>query len=121
MAAGTDLFGFPVLRRGPSVCVTAEDPQGFKQRLQAAKRAARISTTERIGVYTFPEAIDMRDAPSVVRFERFLLDQQWAQPLQTICVDTYAASAPGSNENSADDVTTTMCTPSAGATPWAPL
>jgi hypothetical protein len=50
----------------------------------------------------------MRDAASVVQFERFLLERKWSQPLRTMFVDTYAASTPEANENSAEDVTTTM-------------
>jgi hypothetical protein len=103
-------FGHRVVSPGATVYVAAEDPAGFKMRVSAAKRAARLSLTKRIGVYTFPDTIDLRDPVSVAMFGRFLKHQAQgsAVPLKTVIVDTYAASNPGASENSSEDTTTAM-------------
>ena len=61
VATGLDWFGHRVTNPGAVVYVGAEDPGGFKIRLRAAKRAAQLSLTKPIGVFTFPEAINLRD------------------------------------------------------------
>jgi len=101
-------FGSAVHHRGSSVYVATEDPQGFKVRLRAAKRAACIPLNRSIGVYTFPEPIDLRDPVSVIRFRLFLAQTEFPQPLELIVVDTYAAATPGSSENSSEDTTIAM-------------
>ena len=108
IATGGRFFGHQVLDPGPVVYVGAEDPSGFKVRLRAAKVAAGLRLEVPIGVYTFPEAVDLGDAASVARFERFLKAQRFEMPLKMVIVDTYAASTPGANENSAEDTTTAM-------------
>jgi hypothetical protein len=108
IATGGRFFGHQVLAPGPVVYVGAEDPSGFKVRLRAAKVAAGLRLEVPIGVYTFPEAVDLGDAASVECFERFLKAQHFEMPLKMVIVDTYAASTPGANENSAEDTTTAM-------------
>ena len=106
IATGRDWFGYRVCRRGGSVYVATEDVSGFKVRLRAAKQAAQLSLTHSIGVYTFPEPIDLRDAVSVDRFTRFLSDAGGA--FELVVVDTYAAATPGASENSSEDTTVAM-------------
>lgn len=71
LATKTDWLGHRVLQPSASVYVATEDPCGFKVRLRAAKRAAKIPLEQVIGVYTFPEPIDLRDPVSVGRFDNF--------------------------------------------------
>ena len=105
LATGQDWFGHRVLRRGATVYVATEDPSGFKMRLRAAKRTAHLPLDRPIGVYTFPEPIDLRDPVSVGRFSQFLRHTSFALPLENIVVDTYSAATPGANENSSEDTT----------------
>ncbi len=100
----------PVLDAGHSIYVGAEDPSGFKVRLRAEKAAAGLSPDIAIGVHTFPEAIDIGDAAQVARFAQFAEERRPrdGQPLKVIVFDTYAASTPGANENSAEDTTMAM-------------
>ncbi len=72
-------------------------------RLRAAKRAAQLPLTTPIGVYTFPEPIDLRDPVSVGTFEVFLRQYPFLLPLELIIVDTYAAALVGAAENSSED------------------
>jgi hypothetical protein len=106
LATGRDWFGHRICRRGASVYVATEDVSGFKIRLAAAKRAAGLSLDVVIGVYTFPEPIDLRDQISVDRFKRFL--EEAGGPLELVVVDTYAAATPGASENSSEDTTLAM-------------
>jgi hypothetical protein len=106
LATGRDWFGHRICRRGASVYVATEDVSGFKVRLAAAKRAASLSLTVPIGVYTFPEPIDLRDQIGVDRFTRFL--DEAGGPLELVVVDTYAAATPGASENSSEDTTLAM-------------
>lgn len=108
IATGGRFFGHQVLDPGTVVYVGAEDPSGFKVRLRAAKAAAGLRLDHAIGVYTFPEAVDLGDAASVKRFEQFISGQRFESPIKLLIVDTYAASTPGANENSAEDTTTAM-------------
>lgn len=103
-------FGRRVLRPFTSIAVTAEDPSGFKARLGAAKRAAGCDLTTPIGVFTYPEAIDLRDPTSVTRFQHFVIQQKprFPQRLGVCFVDTYAAATPGAAENSSEDTTMAM-------------
>jgi hypothetical protein len=110
IATGADWFGHRIVLPGASVCVVAEDAPGFKMRVRAAKRAARLPLDVPIGVQAFTaQTIDLRDMLSVCRFIRFLQNQRkdWPRPLRTVAIDTYGASTPGSNENSSED--TTIC------------
>ena len=104
LATGRDFYGRAVQRGGPSVYIAAEDPAGFKVRVGAWKRAHRLPLNHPIGVYAFPECVDLCDAVSVERFKRFLLSAGVAG-LRVITIGTYAASTPGANENSSEDVT----------------
>jgi AAA domain len=106
LATGPDWFGHRVCERGASVYVATEDASGFKVRLAAAKRAAQLSLTTPIGVYTFPEPIDLRDPVSVGQFSRFLEHQGAA--LELLVVDTYAGATAGGSENSSEDTTLAM-------------
>ncbi|MEP7306320.1 MAG: AAA family ATPase [Acidobacteriota bacterium] len=106
VATGTDWFGHRVCRRGASVYVATEDVSGFKVRLRAAKIAANLSLEHCIGVYTFPEPIDLRDPVSVNRFTRFV--ESTDVRMELVVVDTYAAATPGASENSSEDTTTAM-------------
>jgi RecA-family ATPase len=108
VATGQPFFGHDVRHRGACVYVATEDVAGFKVRLRSAKRAAGISLDEPIGVYTFPEPIDLRDPASVNRFVRFLEQVELSQRLELIVLDTYAASMPGGSETSSEDTTTAM-------------
>ncbi|HEY0876689.1 MAG TPA: AAA family ATPase [Vicinamibacterales bacterium] len=101
-------YGHSVRHRGASCYVATEDPAGFKVRLRAAKRAAKLPLDAAIGVYTFPEPIDLRDSVSVAGFSRFLQQQSATLPLELVIVDTYAAATPGASENSSEDTTTAM-------------
>lgn len=108
IAANRPFFSHAVLHPGPVLYVGAEDPAGFKVRLRAAKRAAGLPLDVPIGVYTFPEALNLCDPAHVGTFERFLAatarDRHW----ELIIGDTYAAMTPGSAENSSEDTTTAM-------------
>lgn len=106
LATGADWFGHTVCHRSGSVYVATEDVSGFKVRLRAAKVAAGLSLTKAVGIYTFPEPIDLRDQVSVDRFTRYLQDASGAFELVT--VDTYAAATPGASENSSEDTTLAM-------------
>jgi hypothetical protein len=106
LATGRDWFGHRVCRRGPSAYVATEDVAGFKVRLRAAKLAAHLPLTSAIGVFTFPEPIDLRDPVSVGRFTRFVESTDVA--VELIVVDTYAAATPGASENSSEDTTLAM-------------
>ena len=108
VATGRPFFGHAVNSRGACVYVATEDVAGFKVRLRSAKLAAGLSLMEAIGVYTFPEPIDLRDPVSVARFVRFLENADFPQPLELIVLDTYAASMPGASETSSEDTTTAM-------------
>lgn len=108
LATGHDWFGHPVLRRGATMYVATEDPSGFKVRLRSAKRAARLPLDRAVGVYTFPEPIDLRDPVSVGRFGQFLQQADLLLPLENIVVDTYSAATPGANENSHEDTSIAM-------------
>jgi hypothetical protein len=106
VATGRDWFGHRVHHAGPSVYVATEDPSGFKVRLRSAKIAAGLSLSQPVGIFTFPEAIDLRDPASVNRFTTFVKSTETA--MQLIVVDTYAASMPGASENSSEDTTLAM-------------
>jgi len=105
IATGADWFGHRVSKRGNSVYVAAEDLPGFKVRLSAKKRAASYSLDTSIGVYTFPETLDLRDAIAVNAFTRFL---KAAGAFELLVVDTYASATVGAAENSSEDTTRTM-------------
>lgn len=96
------------MHRGPVLYVGAEDPAGFKVRLRAAKRAAGLDTQTVIGVYTFPEAIDLLDPAQVGRFEHFLATTAAERKYELIIGDTFAALTPGASENSSEDMTAAM-------------
>ncbi len=94
---------------GASPTSARKNPAGFKVRLRAAKAAAGLRLDVSIGVATFPEAIDLGDADQVRLFADFLETQPTdGQPTKLIAFDTYAASTPGANENSAEDTTAAM-------------
>jgi RecA-family ATPase len=80
---------------------------GFKVRLTSSKRAANLPLDRSIGVYTFPEPIDLRDAVSVSAFTKFL-EESVPRPLALVVIDTYSASMPGATENSSEDMSTAM-------------
>ncbi len=115
IATGRPFFGHAVRHRGACVYVATEDVSGFKVRLRSAKVAAGLSLSEAIGVYTFPEPIDLRDPVSIAQFVRFLEHVQLSQPLELIVLDTYAASMPGGAETSSEDTTTAMAHAANGA------
>lgn len=106
LATGKDWFGHRITRQGPSAYVATEDVAGFKTRLRAAKLAAKLSLDEPIGVFTFPEPINLRDEAGVKRFLRFVIDSDIKPEL--VVVDTYAAAMPGAAENTSEDTTTAM-------------
>jgi hypothetical protein len=108
VATKRSFYGHEVRHRGSFVYVASEDPSGFKVRLRAAKIAAHIPLTTPIGVYTFPEPIDLRNPVSVAAFTRFLRQTEFPQPLEGILLDTYAAAMPGASENSSEDTTLAM-------------
>lgn len=103
IATGEKWHGRAVKRQGNVIYLGAEDVSGFKLRLAAAKRAAGLSLLEPIGVFTFPEAIDLRDPVSVGRFIQLV--KYSGDVFVVIVIDTFAASTPGSNENSSEDMT----------------
>jgi len=106
IATGGAFYGHAVTLGGTCIYVAAEDPPGFKVRVGAWKRAHRLPMDKPIGIYTFPEAINLRDVADVARFERFVLEQ--AAPVRGLVIDTYAASTPGANENSSEDTTVAL-------------
>lgn len=108
VATGRPFFGHRVCHPGACVYVATEDPAGFKVRLRSSKVAAGLSLAQPIGVYTFPEPIDLRDRVSVSQFVNFLEQVQLSQPLELIVLDTYAASMPGASETSSEDTTIAM-------------
>ena len=110
LATGRDWFGHKVNHRGASVYVATEDPGGFKVRLRAKKIAAHLPLTSAIGVYTFPEPLDLRDVVSVAKFTKFISRafESGDLPRELLIVDTYAAATPGAAENSSEDTTLAM-------------
>jgi hypothetical protein len=106
IATGRDWFGFHICRRGSSAYVATEDVAGFKTRLRAAKLAASLTLDTAIGVYTFPEPIDLRDAGRIATFVRFVREADVR--VELVVVDTYAAAMPGAAENSSEDTTLAM-------------
>ena len=106
LSTGRDWFGHTVLHRGGSIYVATEDVAGFKVRLRAAKLAAQLPLDTPIGVYTFPEAIDLRDQATVDRFTRYVRDSGGV--FELIVVDTYAAATVGASETSSEDTTLAM-------------
>ena len=82
IATGRPWFGHTVRHPGACLYVAAEDPAGFKVRLRSAKRAAHVALDAPIGIYTFPEAVDLRDPLSVRMFVHFVKGGQWPQPLE---------------------------------------
>jgi len=106
VATGQPWLGHRIANRGASIYVGAEDVSGFKIRLAAAKRAARLSLSHTVGVFCFPEAIDLLSDVSVDRFLTFIRESGGAFELVTI--DTYSASTPGAAENSSEDTTAAM-------------
>jgi hypothetical protein len=110
LATGREWFGHHVCHRGASVYVATEDPAGYKVRVRAKKIAERLPLNVPIGMYTFPEPIDLRDVTSVARFTRFLQRafESGDLPRELLIVDTYAAATPGAAENSSEDTTLAM-------------
>jgi hypothetical protein len=106
IATGRNWYGHQVHHRGASCYVAAEDIPGFKVRLKNAKVAAGLALDVPIGVHTFPEPIDLRDAVSVNAFIRFMLDT--GIELEEVFIDTYAGATPGAAENSSEDTTVAM-------------
>jgi hypothetical protein len=107
IATGRDWFGHAVINPGACCYVAAEDTAGFKVRLKAAKLAAGLSLEQRIGVYTFPDPIDLRDPISIRTFIHFML-QQTDFAVELVAIDTYAGATPGAAENSSEDTTLAM-------------
>lgn len=103
-ATGRDLYGHRVLRPGPVVYVACEDASGFKQRLRAWKVAHGYRLDHLIGVYTYPEALQLLDLAQVSQFQEIVRAIRPA----SIWIDTYAAATPGSTETSSEDVTLAM-------------
>jgi hypothetical protein len=108
LATGRAFFGHEVRHRGATVYVATEDVSGFKVRLMAWKRVHQLALDEVLGVYTFPEPIDLLDALCVARFTRFLQDATFMLPLELLVIDTYAGVTPGANENAAEVMTVAM-------------
>ena|SRR5436190_2141029 len=106
LATGGEWFGHPVLIRGASIYIGAEDPSGYKMRLSAQKRAAGLPLTTAIGCYCIPEAIDLHDPVSIAGFIRLARDSGGV--FEVVIIDTFAASTPGANENAAEDMTIAM-------------
>jgi hypothetical protein len=106
VATGLQWFRRGITRQGNCIYIGAEDVPGFKIRLSAAKRAAGLSLTSPIGVFTFPEAIDLRDPVNVRKFVQ--LCRQSGDTFRIVVIDTFAASTPGSNENSSEDMTSAI-------------
>jgi len=106
LATGRDWFGHRICRPGQSAYVATEDVAGFKVRLRAGKLAAGLSLADPIGVFTFPEQIDLRDASGVNRFIQFVRDADVS--LELVVIDTYAGATPGASENSSEDTTIAM-------------
>src|SRR5436190_19750617 len=96
IATGRRWFGRDVRHVGASIYVSTEDVAGFKVRLRAAKAAAGLSLVDTIGIYTFPEAIDLCDAADIARFIAFV-EQTDVTP-ELVVVDTYAGATPGAAE-----------------------
>jgi hypothetical protein len=106
VATGRNWFGHQVRHRGPCCYVAAEDVSGFKVRLRAAKLAAGFSLEVPIGLYCFPEPIDLRDPVSVNAYIHFMQDSGVA--LELTVIDTFASATPGAAENSSEDMSTAM-------------
>jgi hypothetical protein len=106
VATARPWFGHSVRNPGASIYVGAEDPAGFKVRLAAAKRASGCSLLSPVGIYTFPEAIDLRMPTDVAAFIDGVRAHK--QTFHVVVVDTYAASTPGAAENSSEDTTAAM-------------
>lgn len=107
IATGRSWFSHRIRHRGNSVYVAAEDPSGFKSRLAAAKGAASLTLSSSVGIYTFPDTIDLLDAGSVGAFTSFLQSKDLA-PLECVVVDTFASVTPGAQENDSAVMTQAM-------------
>jgi hypothetical protein len=110
LATGREWFGHRICHRGATVCGAAEDPGGFKLRIRAKKVADHLPLDQPLGVYTFPEGIDLRDPVSVAKFSQFLerAFESGDPARELLIIDTYAAAMPGANENASEDTTTAM-------------
>jgi hypothetical protein len=109
LARRPEWCGHRVVAPTRSIYVGAEDPSGFKVRLAAEKRSRRLDLDEAIGVFTFPEAVDLRDPLNVTAFAKFIESQfpDDGKP-GLLVIDTYAASTPGAVENSFEDTSTAV-------------
>jgi hypothetical protein len=106
VAIGASWYGHRVCYRAGGLYVGAEDVSGFKLRLAAAKRAARLSLSDSIGVYTYPDAIDLRNSDNVQQFIAGI--RAHGAAFEIAVIDTYASCTPGSAENSSEDTTAAM-------------
>jgi hypothetical protein len=105
IASRRNWHGYRVIESGPSVCVAAEDPPGFKQRT-GAKQQAGLPLDRVIGVHTFPAPFNLLERGEYARFVRLVKDSG-IDPV-VVNLDTCAATTSGGNENSSEDTTTAM-------------
>lgn len=108
IATKGSFFGHEVRHRGAVVYAGSDDPFGWKPRLMAKKRAAGLAFDRALGIYLFPEPLNILDGTQVEAFIAFLASVDWPMPVEAVMVDTYAASTPGANENSSEDTTRAM-------------
>jgi hypothetical protein len=108
VTTGRPFYGHTILEQGAVVYLGAEDVGGWKVRLRTAKRAAGLALDRSIGVFTFPEAIDLRDPVSVGLFGEYVRAVADEVPLVLTLIDTYSASMAGAQETSSEDTTTAL-------------
>lgn len=108
IATKGDFYGHRVWFRGSVVCVGSDDSHGWKPRIRGSKLTRGLALDKPIGVYLFPEPLDILDNTKVDAFIAFMASIEWPMPIELGIIDTYAASTPGANENSSEDTTRAM-------------
>lgn len=90
------------VQKGRCVYIAAEGAGGFRQRLRAYAHANSCALAELPAVIAdAPNMLEPADAAAVTRA---LTDWAKANPIDVVVIDTMAATAPGGNENGAEDM-----------------
>jgi len=107
IARGTSWMGRRV-EQGAVLYVAGEGGLGVKKRLRAYRQEHGISADERVPFILIPEPIDLYKGEE--HADQLIVEaQHWAaqlpdDPIRLIVIDTFSASTPGADENSAKDM-----------------
>jgi hypothetical protein len=106
VAAGLTWLGadVPPAARGPVLYASPEGISGLPVRLAVAKRAAGLAFDDPIGIFVWPEALNLLHPVSV---DDFVIAARSISP-RLVVVDTLARSMPAGDENSAKDMGTAI-------------